>query len=163
MIMPIFKSQNSRLKNIIGRSFIVSSVFALVIALVGSLYFNNSGLQILRKNNLKREQQLLSNFLIPAITISDMMEVRRLLSLASDVNEKFAVIDNSGNILIPNYDDFYLIKHSYLSDTTLPDCNAIKTGYQIINGNKLWINCSSLTMNEIDKKRTVGILISFSP
>jgi signal transduction histidine kinase len=163
MIMKIFKFQSSRIKNIIGRSFIFSSVLTLAIALVGSVYFNNSGLQILRKNNLQREQQLLSNFLVPAITIADMMEVRRLLSLASDANEKFAVVDNSGNILMPNYDDFNLVKSSYLYKSTLPDCSAVKTGYQIIKGNKIWINCSSLTMNDVDKKRTVGILISFSP
>lgn len=161
--MKIFKFQGLRIKNIIGRSFIFSSVFTLSIALVGSLYFNNSGLQILRKNNLQREQQLLSNFLVPAITISDMMEVRRLLSLASDTNEKFSVIDDSGNILMPNYDDFYLVKLSYQNQSILPDCNAVKTGYQIINGHKLWINCSTLITNGVDKKQSVGILISFSP
>lgn len=162
--MDMFKLKSARIKikNIIGRSLIVSSILTLAIALIGSVYFNRSGLQMLRENNLKREQQLLSNFLVPAITIADMMEVRRLLSLASDANEKFAVIDNSGNILIPNYDDFNLVKQSYQNKSSLPDCHTVRTGYQIIKGNKLWINCSSMMTNDIENKHPVGVLISYS-
>jgi len=161
--MLIFKSRDSRIRNIIGRSFIFSSVVTLAIALIGSIYFNNSGLQILQKDNLQKEQELLSNILVPALIIADMTEVRRLLSLASDANEKFVVIDNSENILMPNYDDLDLIKASISDKNILPECNNVKTGYQIIKGNKLWINCSPLTINSIDKRRIAGILISFSP
>lgn len=160
--MRIFKPQCSRIKNIIARSFILASMATLAIALLGSVYFNHRGMQILQKNNMEKEQELLSAVLVPAIAISDVTEIRRLLSLVSDINQQFVVIDNSGNILMPDYEDLNLVKTSYLNNNSSLDCEAVKTGYQVINGNKFWINCSPLTTNGIDKKRVVGILISYS-
>ncbi len=158
----MFNSKKYKIKDVISRSLIISSVATLAIALVGSVYFNRSSMQILKESNLKREKQLLSNFLVPAITIADMMEVRRLLSLASDKTEKFAVIDNSGNILIPSYDDFNLVKKFYINKSKSLDCSIVKNGYQVVNGYELWIHCSPLITSDIDNKRLVGLLISYS-
>lgn len=160
--MDIARQKNSHIKNIIGRSLLVSSILTLTIALIGSIYFNRSGLQMLRESNLKKEQQLLSNFLVPAIAIADVMEVRRLLGLASDKNDKFAVIDNSGDILISNYEDFSLVRKSYIGQIKSINCSMVKTGYQLINDQKFWINCFPLVANDFEGKHNVGILISYS-
>jgi signal transduction histidine kinase len=145
-----------------SHSFVLSSVFTLAIALIGSIYFNSSGLQILHNKNLQREQELLSNFLVPAVLISDGTEVRKLLSLASDANEKFIVIDRSGNILMPNYEDFSTIKKNISGHISFNDCDNVKTGYQIINGIKTLVSCSALSVNGVDKKQSVGVLVSLS-
>lgn len=90
-----------------------------------------------------------------------MMEVRRLLSLASDNNERFAVIDTSQNIIISNYDDFYLVK-KLINKSEFLDCSMVKTGYQIINESKYWIHCSPLITSDLDNKHLVGLFISYS-
>lgn len=160
--MRIFKSQSSRIKNIIARSFILASMATLAIALLGSVYLNHRGMQILQKKNMEKEQELLSAVLVPAIAISDVTEIRRLLSLVSDTNQQFVVIDNSENILMSNYEDLSFVKNSYSNNNPSLDCETVKTGYQVINGKNLWINCSPLTTNGIDKKQVVGVLISYS-
>ncbi|MBV9576859.1 MAG: hypothetical protein JO149_09570, partial [Gammaproteobacteria bacterium] len=127
-MMDMLNSKKFRIKDIISRSLIISSLATLAIALIGSVYFNYNSVQVARENNLKREKQLLSNFLIPAIAIADTMEVRRLLTLASSADEKFVVIDSSRNILIPNYDEFNLIKKFYIEKSKFLDCSMVKTG-----------------------------------
>lgn len=161
--MNVHINRNSSIKNIISHSFVLSSFVTLALALVGSIYFNISGLQILHNKNLQREQELLSSFLVPAISISDGTEVRKLLSLASDANEKFIVIDSSGNILMPNYEGFSDIKKSISNDiNNVSDCHSINTGYQFINGKKTLVSCSQLSIDEMDKKQNEGVLISLS-
>ena len=47
---------------------------------------------------------MLSQLIVPSLVISDLSEVRRLLYMASGDEETFLVVDNDGNIVMPDYD-----------------------------------------------------------
>ena len=148
------------IKNVIGRSFVLSTIAILAISIVGALYFNDQSIKIMEENNLQKTHEALSNFLVPAINIADITEVKRTLSLASDPNQFFSVINNSGDILLPDYSYIRLAESIY--NNKMPSCTNVKTGYHLIKGEKYWVTCSTLTTSTLNQKKSVGILISFS-
>lgn len=161
----IFKAKEPGINNVIGRSFLFAVMAVLLISILAALHFNNQSLQTVREDNLQKTHQVLSNVLTPAISIADITEVRRVLSLVSDTNSVFAVVDESGNVLLPDYTLLNLVD-SVFKDKKRPssDCSNIKNGYQMYHGYQYWITCTSLTDNDNDmnQKKVIGILLGFS-
>lgn len=159
------KSKCSRLKinNLIIRSFVFSIFVIVIIACMCSLYFSEINSQSQRINNSKKIHEILLNLIAPALNISDVNEIRRLLMTASSKNETFIVIDDAGNILMSDYTKLKLIKFLIKDNKSLPNCDNWKNTFQLINNNKYWINCTSILRNDVlSQEKRLGELFSFS-
>lgn len=156
-------SSQSTIRSLIERSFVFAMASILLITTIVSLYLNQSNLQDRRASNLQKIHEILSNFITPALMISDVTEMRRLLQLASGNDETFVVIDNNKSILMPDYEKISLVKSVINVKTGLVDCDHLHTIYKRINGDGYWVNCTLLTRQDmLSNGERLGMLISFS-
>lgn len=148
---------------VISRSFILSMFFVLITVVIAALFFNQRNIQLIRQNNLQKEHEILGHLLEPAVSIEDSGEVLRLLSLSSDNNEFFAVINNTGEILLPDYKNMHLVQTLFHRNNLIDDCKNLQTTYRNLDGQYYWINCTPLTSNDPALNNSnLGILISYS-
>jgi len=157
------QDQSQTIGRVIGRSFILACSVILVLVISAALYFNLSNLKASRQNSLQKVHQMLNHILAPALSISNTMEVNRVLQLASTKEEIFAVIDIGGNVFIPDYAKAKLIKSLFDSHNFVNSCRNINAVYYYINGSKYWFTCSLLRKgNFISDSEINGALISLS-
>ena len=151
------------IRNIVERAFIIATLLFLIIVFVAALYFNQRSLQERRNDNLQKAHGILSNLITPVLNISDVTEIRRLLQLASNNDETFAVIDSGGNILMPDYANLFLVNAVIKPATATADCKQLHTIYRNIAKSAYWINCSQLVSDTGESStEKSGMLLSFS-
>lgn len=149
--------------NYIIESFFIRAVFfILFIAITLGIYFNKYDEKTKQEDNVKKTHAILSHLITPSLIISDFLEVKRLLYVASSNNETFITIDNDGMIIMADYGKniFYKFVKSYKK---LEDCKNLSIINKYIDGEKYLITCSALKHTDMFyKNKTVGYLLSFS-
>lgn len=151
------------IKYAIERSFVMACSVILIIMIICALYFNNSNLRAIRQNSLQQTHQMLSHLITPELVISNIIEIKRLLQLASTQDVTFAVIDNNGNIFMPDYIKVDLLKSIINPLIVVKLCPKLQAVYYNIHNSGYWVNCSPLK-NEglINNTQKFGALISLS-
>lgn len=153
---------NYRIKNLITYFFIVAAVVLISITIVGVLLLNQREIEVIRESSLERTHDTIAHIIAPSVSLFDGSTVIRQLSLASDKNQFFVVINN-GDVLAPNAKESQLVRDYFgrkIKDLT---CHNYQTTYHQINGVNYWIKCSSIISSDINQnKKIVGILLSFS-
>lgn len=151
------------IRNLIERSFIFATCLILIITLLSSLYFSHHNTQEQRIHNSQKIHEILLNLIGPALNISDVNEVRRLLQTASSKDETFAVVDSLGNILMPDYEKISLVKLLTKNDRAAPDCLKLQSTFHSIKNEEYWTNCSVIQRNDVlSQDKRLGVLLSFT-
>lgn len=158
--MNLFNSEKLGINAVLTRSFLLSGIVVIIVTIVGAIYIDNRNLQILSQANMQKTHEVLSDFLVPDISIMDIVDARRVLSLVSDKNEIFAVVNRSGDIILPDYQAINLVKSVYRGNPV--SCHGIQGKYQFYQGYNYSVSCSVLQYKDLSQTKTVGILISFS-
>ncbi len=160
-IVPI--SGQSTIRSLVERSFIVAIFIILVATVILGFYLNQKDFQDKRNSNLQKIHSIMSNVILPALDVSEMIEVRRLLSLVSSHDEVFVVIDADYSILMPDYSKMFLVNSVINKDHVLDSCDKLNMLYQRVGSDEYWINCTVLMKEDAFlKKEYVGVLLSFS-
>lgn len=146
---------------LIERLFIVSIFIILIATLFMGIYFNKYDEQEKRNDNLQKIHRILSQLVVPSLVISDLSEVRHLLYMASGEEETYIVVDNSGTVIMPDYEKSAFYNFANKVFDSVGNCKNLDINYESINGKKYIINCSNL-MDNTAVSKTVGALISFT-
>lgn len=152
---------NTSINSVISRYFIVASISVLFVALIGAIAFNNHSLHVMRVNNSQKTHEIISDFLVPAITIGDTTEVHRALSLVTDSNQIYAVMNSNRDVYLSDYSNLSIVNQIY-NLNGIHSCADLKTNQITYNGEKYWVNCSTLIDNSQIQKNAIGLLLSFS-
>jgi len=149
------------IKSLVERSFIFASLVTLIIITISALYFNQQSIQEKRESNLQKIHQILTNLINPELTISNTSEIRRLLQLASSLDEVFVVVDGNGIALMPDYSNASV--KLVLQSKEMADCQSMQTRYRKVGENGYWITCSPLLQdNVLTGSKKAGVLLTFS-
>lgn len=159
----IIKKNELRINSMIERFFVISGIIILLTSLFIGLYFNKYNEQENRKNNYNKIHSMLSQLIIPSLSISDSSEVRRLLYMASSKDVTFLVIDNSEIVIMSDYANSSIEKFAVDSYRSGSNCNKLSMVYKYISGKKYLVNCSILNdRNFLFGNKKPGILLSLS-
>jgi len=151
------------IRYVIERSFVVACSSILIIMIVAAISFNHNHFQAIRQSSLNEIHDMLSHLLIPELSISNTVEVKRLLKLASTDGKIFSIIDVHGNIFIPDYTKIKLLKMIFHPDFIENSCEELHDIYKHVNGDKYLVNCTSLYDDSLGgHNQNLGALISFS-
>lgn len=147
---------------LIERSFIFFACLILIITLLSSLYTSQRNTKVQRFNNSNKIHEILLNLIEPALNISNVNEVRRLLQMASSKDETFVVVDNVGNILMPDYEKIGLVRSLTKEGRTTPDCKQLQNTFKSISDEEYWVNCTIIRRNDVlSQDENLGTLFSF--
>jgi signal transduction histidine kinase len=161
--MKVDQINNKPIRDVIERSFLMACFIILVIIISSAVYFNFTNLKSNRENSIHKTHEVLSHLLIPGLSISNTIEVIRLLKLASTSDEIFGVADANENIFIPDYTKADMIKQLLGHDGGTSLCNNSGGIYRKIGGNDYWINCTVIFKDDLrENDQRLGILLSLS-
>lgn len=147
---------------LIERSFIMAIISVVVIVIISTFYINQRSLQESREVKLEKIHEILSSLIAPVLSISDVSEVRKLLQLASSKEEIFAVVDNTGNVLMPDYSNLNLVDPFLSGKNFQYDCNNLHATYRVIGQKSYWVNCTQIKSDNFLHQKNPAYLLSFS-
>jgi signal transduction histidine kinase len=153
---------NYRINNLITFFFVIAAVVLISITIVGVLLLNQREIEVIRENNLERTHDTIAHIIAPSVSLFDGSTVVRQLSLASDKNQFFVVINNA-DVLAPNADESQIARDYFGEKIKNLTCHYRHATYHQINGINYWVKCSDIVTSDINQsKNTVGVLVSFS-
>jgi len=156
-------NKDYQIKNIITYFFVTATIITLIITMISVIMLNQREIKLIRENNLEKTHDILSHLIAPAVDISDGTAIIRQLSLASDKNQFFVVVDNNSDIFFPGANDTQLVQKYFEKKRKNLICNNDHTRYKQIDGINYWIKCSNLVSTDLTSdKNIIGILFSFS-
>lgn len=130
--------------------------------MVGFLFLNQREIDVVRESSLERAHDTIAHIISPSINFSDGSTIVRQLSLASDKNQFFVLLNNS-DVFSPNAEDGKIARDYFRKKIKNLTCHHKSIVYKQINGINYWIKCSNVFNSDINQsKKTVGILVSFS-
>lgn len=156
-------NRNYRIKNVITYFFLTAAIIIIAVTMISAFLLNQHEIKLIRENNLTKIHDTLGHLIAPSVDISDGTAIIRQLSLASDRNQFFVVIDNNMDIFASNTGNTQLAQKYLGNSIKNLTCNNDHTFYKSIDGASYWIKCSNLQSSDIaNNKNIVGILLSFS-
>lgn len=156
-------NKNYRIKNIITYFFIIAAIIMIAITIISVLLLNQREIDLIRENSLERAHDTLAHIIAPSVEISDGTAIIRQLSLASDKEQFFVLVNYDGIVLSPNADDTQLVREYFGKKIQNLTCSNNHTIYKEINGINYWIKCSNLISTDINNsEHIIGLLVSFS-
>ncbi len=152
-----------KIKWVLSKSLITSSIGFLIIYLFVSINLEYRDVKDERANYLEAEHKTVSQLLFPALEISDTVQIRHLLNLASQNGTTFGIIDKDGDILLPDYEDGYIFKN-LINNINNINCGNLSIKNNSIFNNKSYIYCTNLTEKDPISNMThkYGVIISLS-
>ncbi|MFZ2314568.1 MAG: hypothetical protein WAW86_02775 [Gammaproteobacteria bacterium] len=148
---------------LIERFFIITGLVILTAVLLMGLYFNRYESHQKQEDNLLKIHSMLSQLIVPSLVISDVSEVRHLLFMAAGEKETFLVVDNSGTVIMSDYEKISFSNFASSVYKDIRTCKNLGMAYKYIDGKKYLINCSILQNDDIfNGQNEVGVLLSFS-
>jgi hypothetical protein len=98
--------KNHTLKKYIAQTLLGAISFVFLISLIAGIFIERDNAKMEHIEKIHDTHTTLISILAPDLAIYNIMEVRKLLSLASSPDRFFAVIDNSRNVYMSDYENF---------------------------------------------------------
>lgn len=156
-------SKVPKIKWVLSKFLITSIVCFFLIFLFAAINLEFNDIKEERASYLEAEHKTISQLLFPALQISDTEQIRHLLNLASQNGTTFGIINQEGDIILPDYENSYIYK-KLLNIKNQVNCNSLNIKDNSIFNNKSYIYCSNLTENDpiTNKTHQYGVIVSLT-
>ena len=153
------------LKALVNKSFLIVSVIIFLSAFVLFAYLNYSDTESRQMRNAKTMHRTISALVNPALEISNISEVRKILSLAAGRGEVVSVIQSGHNYVLSDYERSGLVKEFNKMAHGMLVCPHLSNSSMQYQGKKYFVYCTMLRHHVVKVKESVsyGLLVSFSP
>ena len=159
MILTI---KNHTLKKYIAHTLLGAISFIFLISLIAGIFIERDNAKMEHIKKIRDRHTTLTSILAPELAIYNIMEVRKLLSLASSPDRFFAVIDNNKNVYMSDYEKFGTIK-KLISKADRIDCRVLTEEKKRLSKN-VFFYCTPIYYYDQDTERStkLGALISYN-
>ncbi len=153
---------NSTIGSIVERSFLTVGIGVFFAAFIAAAYLDFESFRADEVRLLRLVHETVSEFVTPALGVSDSTEIIRILGLVSKDEGLMTIINEEGNIYLSDYSKFPKINEFLPSEKNNLTCEKIRIEARKKNINRYKTYCSEIikTNNNGDSKIKLGLLIS---
>lgn len=154
--------RNHTLKKYIAQTLLGAISFVFLISLIAGIFIERDNAKMEHIEKIHDTHTTLISVLAPELAIYNIMEVRKLLSLASSHDKFFAVIDNNKNVYMSDYENFGSIR-KLIYKAGRVDCRMLNKEKKD-PGKNVFFYCTPIYYysQDTESNAKLGVLISYS-
>lgn len=150
------------LKKYIAHALLIAITFIFIIAFFAGIFIEKRDAKMKRIDRIYEAHETLMSIIAPELAISNVMEIRKLLSLSSSKDLILAVIDNDRNIYMSDYEHLGEIKKLLLRSAQVR-CSELNGQAKKLKP-EYFFYCSSIYYQDkvSDNSLKLGVLVSYN-
>lgn len=156
----MIKKTSYKLYDLLRRYLLATVLFVTLISIIGFSWITYFSIKNDRNFLNQQINLLLSQVLVPSLEISDTIEIKRILNLASKNHHFIAIVDKDADILVANYININNVQNT-LKSLSPKNCDEVKQGTININNQYYYVSCYPLSSSN-KPGRFLGLMLNFS-